>query len=194
MDLKKLEAKIRNEKGTFKDAHDYASACGKEASKELRKQLDSEFPNGGITEEDAVTAGGFPEQIARQANAEAPTTLPQKRRLKAREIVLLILGSPLWLSLGIAAVAVILSLYVSLWAVAIALWAVFGSLIACAFGGVLAGAGFIVGGHLFSGIAMIGGGIVCAGLSIFAFYGCKAAAKGLVMLTKRCFVKKVGVA
>ncbi len=148
----------------------------------------------GLTEEDAVTAVGFPEQIARQANAEAPTTVPQKRRLKAREIVLLILGSPLWLSLGIAAVAVILSLYVSLWAVAIALWAVFGSLIACAFGGVLAGAGFIVGGHLFSGIAMIGGGIVCAGLSIFAFYGCKAAAKGLVMLTKRCFVKKVGVA
>lgn len=53
MNLKKLESKIRNGKGTFKDAHDYAAACGEKAAKDLRTQLESEFPNGGITEEEA---------------------------------------------------------------------------------------------------------------------------------------------
>lgn len=53
MDLRKLEKKIRNGNGTFKDIHDYSAGCGKEAAKKLREQLKNEFPNGGITEEDA---------------------------------------------------------------------------------------------------------------------------------------------
>ncbi|MBQ9861528.1 MAG: DUF1700 domain-containing protein [Clostridia bacterium] len=148
----------------------------------------------GLSEEEAVAAVGCPKEIARQILADAPKKADSKRRLKTGEIVLLVLGAPLWLALGIAAVAVILSLYVSLWSIVISLWAVFGSLIACAFAGALAGLGFALGGYTFSGVAMIAAGIVCAGLSIFTYYGCKAATKGLVMLTKRCFVKKEGVA
>ena len=53
MDLKKLESKIRKGNGSFKDINDYAAAYGKKAAKELREQLESEFPNGGITEKDA---------------------------------------------------------------------------------------------------------------------------------------------
>lgn len=53
MDLKKLESKIRAGNGSFKDLNDYAAACGKEAAKELKEQLEREFPNGGITENDA---------------------------------------------------------------------------------------------------------------------------------------------
>ena len=33
--------------------NDYAAACGKRAAEELREQLESELPNGGITENDA---------------------------------------------------------------------------------------------------------------------------------------------
>ena len=32
---------------------------------------------------------------------------------------------------------------------------------------------------------MIGGGFFCVGLSIFAFFGCKAATKGIFILTKK---------
>ena len=53
MDLKKLESKIRNGNGSFKDIHNYAAAYGKKASEELREQIESKFPNGGITENDA---------------------------------------------------------------------------------------------------------------------------------------------
>ncbi len=127
----------------------------------------------------------------------AKERMKSKRRLNAWEIVLLALGSPIWLSLGIAAVAVIFSLYISLWSVIISLWAVFGSLVGCSFGGMVAGGVFACNGNVLVGIAVLGAGLVCAGFSIFMFYGCKAATKGFLILTKKiavwiknCFIKK----
>lgn len=157
----------------------------------------------GLSEEEAVSAIGCVDEIVAQVVAEIPLMkiakerIKSKRRLSAGEIVLLALGSPIWLSLGVAAFAVILSLYISLWAVIISLWSVFVSLAACSIGGVLACVIFAVGGNGASGIAMLAAGIVCAGLSIFMFYGCKAATIGTLLLTKKmaiyiknCFIKK----
>jgi len=157
----------------------------------------------GLSEEEAVSAVGSVDEIAVQIIADIPLIkitkekIKPKRRLKAWEIVLLVLGSPIWLSLLIAAFAVILSLYVSLWSVIISFWAVFASLIGCAFGGIIAGLGFALGNNRLTGIAMIGAGIVCVGLAIFLFFGCRAATKGALLLTKKIvfgiktrFVKK----
>ncbi|MBQ3552383.1 MAG: DUF1700 domain-containing protein [Clostridia bacterium] len=157
----------------------------------------------GLSEEEAVSAVGSVDEIVAQVVANIPFAkiakerINPKRRLKAWEIVLLALGSPIWLSLGIAAVAVILSFYASLWSVIISLWAVFGSLTGCLLGGMLAGIAFACNGNVLTGVAMIGAGFVCAGLSVFMFYGCRAATKGVLMLTKKlavwtknCFIKK----
>lgn len=110
-------------------------------------------------------------------------------------ILLLVLGSPVWLSLIISAFAVMLSLYVSLWAVIISLWAVFISVIGCSIGGAASGVYFICSGDVLSGVAMLGAAVLLAGFSIFALFGCTAATKGAVWLTvkgafgiKRCFV------
>lgn len=108
-----------------------------------------------------------------------------RRNFKVWEIVLLLLGSPIWLSLGIAAFAVILLLYLVLWVAIISFWVVFGSLIGCASGGVVGGLISAFSGNGLTGIAMIGVGIVCAGLSIFLFFGCKAATKGAVSITQK---------
>ena len=157
----------------------------------------------GFSEEKAISAVGTVDEIVTQVVAETPLAkiakkrIKSKRRLSAGEIVLLALGSPIWLSLGIAAFAIILSLYASLWSVVISLWVMFGSLIGCALGGVVAGVGFVFGSHSLTGIAMLAAGIVCAGFSIFMFYGCKAATKGILLLTKKfavwiknCFINK----
>lgn len=157
----------------------------------------------GLSEEEAVSAVGTVENIIEQVIEDIPLSkiakerIIPKRRPNALEIVLLILGSPIWLSLSIAAVAVILSIYISLWSVIISLWAVFVSLAACSVGGVLACVIFTVGGNGVSGVVMLAASIVCAGLSIFMFYGCKAATKGILILTKKiaiwiknCFIKK----
>ena len=94
-------------------------------------------------------------------------------------------------------IGLIFSLYVSLWSVIISLWSVFVSLAACAFGGVVSCVIFAIGGHGAVGLAMLAAGMVCAGLSIFMFLGCKAATKGIVILTKKiaiwiknCFMRK----
>lgn len=157
----------------------------------------------GLSEEEAVSAAGAIDEIVAQTIADislpkiARERLLPKRRLKAWEIVLLALGSPIWLSLGIAAAAVILALYVSLWAVIVSLWAVFGALAACVLVSVPACVISIVGGSAASGFAVLAAGIVCMGLSIFMFFGCKAITKAIFMQTKRiaigikkCFIKK----
>lgn len=157
----------------------------------------------GLSEEDAIIEIGSTEEIVSQIIADIPITklvkerINRKRKIGAWEIVLLVLGAPIWISLLISLFAVILSLYVSLWSVIISLWAVFVSVIACAIGGIIAGIIFAVFSRNLTGIAMIGAGIVCGGLAIFAFFGCRAASKGMLLLTKRiaigiknCFVKK----
>ena len=147
-----------------------------------------------LSEEEAVSAVGSVDEIVTQITADIPLTKTTKekiksnkpnRRLTAGEIILLVLGSPLWLSLGIAAIAVILSLYISLWAVIVSLWAVFVSLAACALAGVLACVIFAAGGNGAAGLAMLAAGLICAGLAIFMFYGCRAATKGALVLTKK---------
>lgn len=159
----------------------------------------------GLSEAEAVAAIGSVEEIAEQIIGEIPLAkivkekMKPKRRLKDWEILLLVLGSPIWLTLLIAAAAVMLSVYVSLWSVIISLWAVFAALAGCSLGGVAAGAVLVCTDNVFPGIAMVGAGMVCAGLAVFMFCGCKAATKGILALTgklalwiKSCFVKKEG--
>ena len=160
----------------------------------------------GIPEETAVSEIGDVDGLVAQIIADIPLgklvkeKITPKKKLRAWEIVLLVLGSPIWLSLLIAALAVIFSLYVVLWSVIIALWAAFAALAACGLAGMAAGVYFAVSGNVLSGLAVIGAGIVCAGLAVFAFFGCKAATKGILSLTKKlaiwlknCFIKKEDV-
>ena len=159
----------------------------------------------GLSEEEAVLRMGSVEAIALQITAErSPVKIKKekiktRRRLRAWEIVLLILGSPIWLSLLIAAFAVAFSAYVVLWTGIVSLWAVFVSLGACGFAGIVAGIGFALGNYVLTGIAVVSAGLVCGGLTIFAFFGCRAATLGTKMLTRRiacgirsCFVKRRG--
>jgi len=49
----------------------------------------------------------------------------------------------------------------------------------------ISGLGTVFADGGLAGIALIGASIVCAGLSIFIFYGCKAATSGTLTLTKK---------
>lgn len=145
----------------------------------------------GFSEEEAVSAAGPVSEIVAQAVADIPLArlarerIRPRRRPKAWEIVLLALGFPIWLSLGVAAIAVILAVYVSLWAVLVSLWAVFAALAVCAVGSVPACVILAAGGSGAPGAAMLAAGIVCAGLSVFMFYGCKQATRRIALATKK---------
>lgn len=145
----------------------------------------------GLSEEEAVSAVGSVADITAQVATDFTLRTNEKEIKKIKKqpnpwlILLLILGSPIWLSLLIAALAVILSLYITLWALIISLWAVFGSLLGCVFGFAIAGLSFALSGDSLQAVAIIASGIICAGLSIFMFYGCKAVTNAVLILTKR---------
>ena len=76
-------------------------------------------------------------------------------------------------------------------------WSVFASLAVCAAAGVPMCVVFAAGGSGAAGMAVLSAGIVCAGLSVFMFFGCLQATKGILLLTKKfaiwvknCFIKK----
>lgn len=145
----------------------------------------------GISEEEAVAALGSVEEIVSQSIADTPLVkiakerMKPKRRLNSGEIVLLTLGSPLWLSLLLAAGAVILAVYASTWSVIVSLWAAFGALIASAVAGLVAGIALACIRSVPSGMVMLAAGVVCVGLSILMFHGCKLATQGIIILTRK---------
>ena len=140
----------------------------------------------GLSEGEAVAAAGDPGKLADQILAEYfPDSKPQRSPGKGLQILLLILGFPLWFPLLIAGFAVALSLYVSVWSVLISFWALFVSLLVSGIARVLAAVLMIVWGQVVPGIAVLGAGLICAGLSIPAFMGCKAATGGTLLLTRK---------
>ena len=148
----------------------------------------------GADEEAAVAGIGTADEVVAQILSDYPLAkivkekVTPKRRLKAWEIVLLILGSPIWLSLLIAALAVVLSLYISVWAVLIALWAVSAALGLCSLIVTVAAAVLSAQGNLPVGITVSGAGIFGIGFSSLMLLGCKAATKGLIVLTKKMVI------
>ncbi len=150
----------------------------------------------GLSEEDAVAAIGSVDEIAEQIKFELeskPEAKPEtkaktKRKLSALEIILLIIGAPVWGSLLIAAAAVVLSLYVSAWAIVILTWSVFASLVGCGIGGIAGGAVIACSLNPLSGIALIGCAIACVGLSIFTFYGSLSLTKLTAKIPSKFFL------
>ena len=144
----------------------------------------------GMPEEEAVAAAGTVDEIAEEIIADIPLfkiakeKIKPKRKPRALEIVLLAVGSPVWLPLAIAAAVVMLALYISLWSIIVSLWSVFASLVGCTIGGVVLSVVLLVSGRLV-GVGMIGVSLVLAGLAILSFIGCSAATKGTVLLTKK---------
>ena len=157
----------------------------------------------GLTEEQAVLKVGNADDIAREIVTDdsfndiiEEKLEPKKNTTKGWQLALLILGSPIWFSLLVAFFAVAFSLVVTLFAVsisliavsfalAISLWAIFGSLIACAIASVIYCFILIFTGHALTGFAVLGAGLVCGGLSIFLYYGCKYFTKTITVLSKK---------
>ena len=146
----------------------------------------------GISEEDAVSQMGSIDEIVEQILIDTPITklVKQKikptRRIGVGEVVLLALGSPIWLSLLISAIAVIISVYVSLWSVVISLWACEAAFVGGAVGAFgAAGLIYATGQNTYAGIIMIAAGIFLVGFSVFFFFVCKWASKGMIWLTKQ---------
>lgn len=145
----------------------------------------------GETEENAVKKVGDVNKIAKDIFAEyslikiVKEKINPKRKLKAWEITLIAVSSPIWVSLIVAFFAVIVSLYAVAWAVVISLWATFIGSSVCAVVSVVACGVYLVMGSYVSVIAVIGLGLASLGLAILFLFDSKYATKGLIVYTKK---------
>lgn len=147
----------------------------------------------GLSEEEAVAAIGNLEEIVQQILGETPRppveVKPEQKQQKLKQdntktwlIILLVLGSPVWIPLLASAIGTVIGIYVSLWSVVIALYAAFLAL-AVSSVGCIVGSFFMFGG-VTGGIVAWGAAMVCAGLAILLLLLVNLAAKGMVNLTK----------
>lgn len=145
----------------------------------------------GLAEEEAVSSFGTPEEIADQILSEIPLSrlvrerVKPKRALRAWEIVLLVLGFPVWFPILISLCIIALSVYVVLWSVIVSLYAVDLALAVSAVGGIALAVRALLQGQPAQAAALAGASLLCAGLAILLFLGCVKATKGAVILTKR---------
>ncbi len=178
-----------------------------ESSLEYYAEMIDDRIEDGMDEESAVATFPTPEKAASDVLSEMPISklvkarIKPKRTLRAWEIMLLVLGAPLWLSLILAAVAVVFAVYVSLWSVVVSFWAVgisiFASSLACLASSL---ALFFVAWNTGAGIFLFGAGVLLAGLGMFGVWGCKAITYAMCKLgklilkgIKNCFIKKEAV-
>lgn len=145
----------------------------------------------GMSEEEAVEALGNSEEIISQILSEV--SLPKlvkekvkpKRALKAWEIVLLVLGAPLWIPLLAAVILTVLAVYLSVWSVIISLYVVDLAVVICGIAFVRLAVAFLFGGQFISGGVALGAGLVCMGLSILLFFAFNLVTKGILWASKK---------
>ncbi len=148
----------------------------------------------GMEEEDAVASVGNVDDIVAQIMSEIPLTklvrekVKPKRHLKAWEIVLLILGAPVWVPLVFAAAVVLLAGYVVIWAVVVSVYAVDFSMAAGALAGIAGMFLYIRETSLAGAAFSLGAGCVCAGLAILLFFACIVLTKGVLTLTGKALL------
>lgn len=155
----------------------------------------------GLSQEEAVADIGDPEAIAKEileesqaASPEAATPAPavpaepvKPKKSRVWEIVLLILGAPLWIPLLIAAAAVIFAVLISLWAVVGVLFCVALSLGASAMGLLLGCIPVLLAGRFVEAVVILGASLVCAGLCILFVHIGNLTLKGMTWLSRATF-------
>ena len=163
----------------------------KERSIAYYREMIDERVEDGMSEEEAVTALGSVEDIAAEIAAEAgeerrAREQPRTRRtLRAWEIVLLALGSPVWLPLALAALVVLLAVYIVLWATVLVCYAVTASFGAAAVAGVAACVPLLLNRGVAQVLLTLGTTLICGGLAVPALFASNAAARGVAQVSKR---------
>lgn len=152
----------------------------------------------GLTEEEAVAALGSPADIAAQILGEIPPK--PSRRFPIWAIVLIVLGSPLWLSLFlavaavlVAVIAVVAAVYISLWAAIAVFYAADLAVLLGFLSGIAGGVFYLTQGISMPAVLFFGGGLVCAGATVLLFFLCNLLSRLLWQLSKWSVLKIIGL-
>ena len=121
-----------------------------------------------LSEEEAVARLGSADEIARQILEGGGAQGKQGRRAPVWMIALIVLGSPVWLALLFAFLAVVLAAYIVAWSLIAALYAVLLGMAVCGPFGALGLVAEIVKGNFALAVLLLGGGCALLGLALLA--------------------------
>jgi len=159
------------------------------------EEMISDRVEDGMSEEEAVSEIGPIDSVVDQIMSEIPLTrlvkqkVRPKQKMKTWQIVLLAVGSVVWVPLLIAFAAVAFALYIVLWALVISLYAVTLTFAACAISSIPMAFIFGKDGNVPGVLFSIAAGLVLAGLAIFLFFACIGVTKGVIRLTGKLMLK-----
>lgn len=157
----------------------------------------------GLSEEEAVADMGSPEAAVEQILEEMPLTklvkekIKPKHELKAWEVILIVLGSPVWIPLLMTAAVLLLTLWIVAFALLISFYAVVLSFVAAGIGGLICAIPLFIANSPYTAVLMLGAALIGIGIAILfvvsvkpvtvgIFKVCKASVNGI----KRMFVKE----
>lgn len=142
----------------------------------------------GKTEEEAVAEIGSVEDVVREIAKDTPLVklvkekMKPRRRIRTWEIVLIVLGFPLWFPLLITALVLIMVFWILVWVLVIVTYTVEIALSVASVAGVVAFMAYFLNGEM--NYSAIGASIMCAGAAILFVFACIGATKGSIALTK----------
>lgn len=178
-------------------------------AEDINKSLDyyseiiDDLVEDGASEEGAVASLGSPDEIASRIIADTPlpklvkANIKPNRALKVWEIILLVLGAPVWLSVLIALFSVALSVYITLWSVVLTLFVTVLALFVSTLAIVVAAFVMLFSNHVLHFAVFLSSALICAGvmllimlMGIYAGIGLVYLTKWTINLFKKPFIKK----
>ncbi|WP_270403816.1 DUF1700 domain-containing protein [Candidatus Collinsella stercoripullorum] len=141
----------------------------------------------GMSEQEAVAAIGAPGAVAEAVLDDLPAVPRAIAKTRRRSTVLLwvltVVGSPVWVPLLLAFVAVALSVYACIWVLALCVWIVAAALGAVGVASLTLTAAGISIGHIPYAIAMLGCGLGLIGAALLVGAGAWAVSKQIARLS-----------
>lgn len=145
----------------------------------------------GLSEEEALEQIGSVNDVISQILSETPITdlvrekLTPKRSLSALEIILLVVGSPLWLTILLVVFILILSVYITILSLLIAVVAVEFALGITAITAIGTTFVYVIQSNFDGAILMLGTGLFCLGSTIIAVLATKTVFKWTFACVKK---------
>lgn len=159
-------------------------------------EMIDDYTEDGRTQEEAIGELGSVEEIVEQILKETP--LPRlvqekvrpSRALRAGEIILLILGSPIWLPLALTVVLLFFCVYALVWMVVVLLYAIDAAVLFGGVAGIFCLLPFSLAGNFPQGVFTLGAGLVCIGVGLLFFFVCNKVA-GILLRGSKWFLLRV---
>ncbi len=157
------------------------------------EEIIEDYIENGSTEETAVERVGYPESIAEDIlKQESGTDKKASTTTKGLIGFLMVLGFPLWGSLLLAGILMVLSVYIVIWCLPVVVGSVAIATFSIAIVSVCGGFFLLIVNPALA-IVQFGLGVVCVGIAILTTFATIYLSKKLIEVTKSFTLKLIGI-